>query len=465
MLVACKDEVEAPPQVTSNPNIGQTPDNNQNDRGYDYLPEKDLGGYTWRLLMIDNEAASIFESEEDVAESGTAVSQAYYDRDVWMMERYNITMESIPGGVGSINSMVLSNQLAGDDALDMGVLHTSENFSGVISNNLCYDVKTLPYVDLTMPYYNQQANKEYTVLGKQVLLNGDYPCCGGGFAMMLFNKTMMDQLGLVYPYEAILDGDWTLEMFYQYCTDAYSDSDQIGGKSEGDTFGFAGTNVGYFFWSMGGSLISKDVNGAVVPTICNDFNDQRFAKCIELIDQTWCWFETQPNLEKNMMGTIQWFEGRTLFHFFSRYMTDLMKIENFDYGLAALPKLDEDQDDYIVPSVGGVTMISAVIRDPEKVGYILEAFNQITHTTLRPALIEDMREHRILRDEESLEVYQHLQKYMTFTITTNCDPSNVLSSNKIVDDALAEHRPSLSAYAKNMENMIKGYYTRFYYGN
>ena len=165
------------------------------------------------------------------------------------------------------------------------------------------------------------------------------------------------------------------------------------------------------------------------------------------------------------MGTQHWFEGRTLFHFFSRYMTDLIAIEDFDYGLAALPKYDEDQEDYIVPSVGGVTVIASTIRDPESVGYILEAFGQITHELLRPALVDQMREHRILRDSESLEVYKFLQNYMSFTITTNCDPSGILSSNKIVDDALTEHRPSLSAYAKNMETMIKGYYTRFYYGN
>lgn len=462
MLAACKDEPD-PQDQSSNPDLGGEEETTDPDElGYEYLPEKDLEGYTWRLLMIDSEASTIFKKEEEIA--GDAVNRAFFERDAWMMERYNITMESIPAG-SRISPWITTYYLSGDDLFDIGVLHTNDQMSSVISSGLSYDIRTLPYVDLTMPYYNQQANEEYTILGKQVMMNGDYPYCGGSFSMMLFNKTMMDSMGLEYPYQIVLDGDWTMDVFYEYCANAYQDLDGVDGKSEGDTFGYAGVVPTGFFAGLGGSLLSKDENGAVIPSIVNDKNEQRYAKVVELMNQSWCYAEKSPDINKNLYGTIQWFEGRTLFHYFQRYSSDLVDIETFDYGLAALPKYDEDQENYYAPSAGGVAIIGANIREPEKVGYILEAFGQITYELLRPALIEQKREHRIIRDAESLEVYRMLQNCMVFSITKNVDPSNVMESDQIVADCLKEDRPSLVAYAKNLEGMIKQAYTRFYYGN
>ncbi len=432
------------------------------ERGYEYLPEKDLN-YNWRLLMIDSEAKTIFKTEEKGY--GDAVSQAFFERDAWMMERYNITMESIAAGT-RIAPWLTTNALSGDDLYDIGVLHTVDQMASVISENLTYDIKQLPYVDLSMPYYNQQANEEYTIFGKQVMMNGDYPYCGGTMAYFLFNKTMMDELGLEYPYKLVMNGDWTMEVFYEYCENAYRDVDDVSGKSEGDIFGYAGCVPTTFFAGMGGTLLTKDENGAIMPSIVSDFNEQRYAKVVELMNQSWCYAEKKLDIDKNLYGTIQWFEGRTLFHYFQRYSSDLMGIEDFDYGLAALPKYDEDQENYVAPAAGGVSIIGANIRDPETVGYILEAFGQITYELLRPAQIEQKREHRILRDSESLEVYKMLQSQcMVFSITKNIDPSNVMASDQIITDCLQDDRPSLSAYAKNLEEMVKRSYRRFYYGS
>lgn len=430
---------------------------------YEFLPAKDLN-YNWRLLMIDGEAQTIFETEESAKES--AVGMAYYRRDEWMKERFNITLEAINSGGGSINTFILNNQLAMDDLYDIGVLHTNDQMAGVISAGLYYDIKTLPYVDLTKPYYFQQANEEYTVFGKQIMMVGDYPCCGGGPGLFLFNKTMMNGMGLDYPYELVMDGDWTLEEFYRYCKDAYQDSDGIGGQTEGDIYGFAGSiaNLSYMFTGLGGSLTAKDEKGAVVPTIAGERNDSIYAKLYEIMKQPWSYTERNPSVEKNLNGSKQWFDGTTLFHYYLRYQTALIDIQSFDYGLAINPKLDEDQRNYEVMASGGVAVIAPTIRDPETVGYLLEAFGQITHTELRPALIDDLRDHRILRDAESLQVYNMTLDHLVFSITKNVDPSNILHSNTIIGDCLLNDRPSLSAYAQNIEGMIKGYYSRFYYG-
>ncbi|MDY3864436.1 MAG: hypothetical protein SOZ51_10070 [Eubacteriales bacterium] len=462
VLTSCGKKPPDSGQVTSSgerESVSEGPETGD----YEYLPAKDLN-YNWRLLMIDGEAQTIFETEESAKES--AVGMAYYRRDEWMKERYRITLEAINSGGGAVNAFILNNQLAMDDLYDIAVLHTNDKMAGVVSAGLYYDIKTLPYVDLSKPYYFQQANEEYTILGKQVMMVGDYPCCGGGPGLFLFNKTMMDGMGMEYPYATVMDGDWTLEEFYRYCRDAYQDSDGIGGKTEGDTYGYAGTvaNLSYMFTGLGGSLTAKDENGAVVPTVTADRNDQVYAKLYEIMKQPWCYIEKDPNIDKNLYGTKQWFDGRTLFHYFLRYATDLIDINHFDYGLAVNPKLDEDQRNYEVMASGGVTVIAPTIRDPETVGYILEAFGQITHTELRPALIDELRDHRILRDAESLQVYKMTLEHLVFSITKNVDPSNVLDSNTIVGDCLVNDRPSLSAYAQNIEGMIKNYYSRFYYG-
>ena len=464
-LVSCNKNTESSNSESEATTTTQD-DQASSDTGFEYLAPKGMGGYNWRLLMIDGEAQALLRTEEDASKS--KVDEAHYKRDSWMVSRYNIGILTINSGSMQVGQYVLTNSLGGDDLFDIGVLHTSENLVGVVNAGLCYDIKSLPHVDLDQPYYNQQANTEYTLFGKQYLMTGDYPCVGGGSPLFLFNKTMMDAMELEYPYELVLNGDWTLERMKEYCANAYLDMDNIPGKSIGDRYGLAGAGgatFDYQFLAIGGTILTRDENGAAIPSLTGDHNEQRYAKLYEMAEMEWCYAEKDNATPEALNGTIQWFEGRTLFHNFSRYMTDLTTISEFDYGVAVLPKYDEDQSDYIIPAAGGITFIPSTIKDADTVGYLLEAFGQITHTTLRPAIIDDYRDHRIIRSDIDLQVYEMSMKHFVYRFSDYIDPSNALRFCSLIGAAIDADRASFSAYVGDVESSIKAYFNEFYYGD
>lgn len=54
-------------------------------------------------------------------------------------------------------------------------------------------------------------NKNYFATSAAHLMGYDRLWC------LFFNESMMDELGLEYPYQLVRDGEWTLDKFSEYC--------------------------------------------------------------------------------------------------------------------------------------------------------------------------------------------------------------------------------------------------------
>ena len=454
-LFACQQEpAAADPAGSSGAETGGEDD--------PYLPAKDMGGYQWRVLTPSGVGNQIEITLED-AKNDTMLNYLY-QRDLFMLDRFNIEIVALESAEHDrITTFVTQNMLSGEDLFDMGILHTPENASQLISSNLTYDIAMLPNVNLSSPWYNQQANEEYSIMGRQYFAVSDYPFGGGTFSLMLFNKNMMTEIGLELPYQMILDGEWTIEVLQEYCKEAWIDMDQSGSASEGDRFGFSANTYGpaYFYISMGGVMTNRDENGAVVPVLDGERVDQIYSKIYNFVNQP-CNFVNLEN-DKVEMGTKWFFNGQSLFHYYLRSPTELLNIDSFDYGLAIEPKFDIDQEDYRVPGAGGVVLISKYISDPETTGYLLEAFSQASMIMVKPKYSEEYRRLRILRDPESQQIYDLCQQSLVYDILKNCDPSGLLSSCNWFRTAMNQGYSSISTMAGQYKAAVEAYFYDFYY--
>ena len=454
-LFACQQEpAAADPAGSSGAETGDEDD--------PYLPAKDMGGYQWRVLTVNGGGSQFELTPEDV--KNDSMLDYLYRRDRFIMDRFNIDITALEAVEHyCIATFVMQNMLSGDDLFDIGLLYTPENAAQLISNNLTYDMTTLPNVNLGNPWYNQQANEEYSIMGRQYFAVSDYPFGGGAFSLMLFNKNMMAEIGLELPYQTILDGEWTIELMQEYSRQAWIDVDNSGSASIGDRFGFSTHTYGpaYFYISMGGVPTVRDENGAVVPVLDGERVDQIYSKIYNFVNQP----SNFVNVENDEieMGTKWFFDGQSLFHYFLRSASDLLSIETFDYGLAIEPKFDIDQEEYRVPGAGGVVMISKYISDPETTGYLLEAFSQATMIMVKPKYGEEYRRLRILRDPESVEVYDLCQQSLVYDILKNCDPSNMLSSCNWFRTALNSGYTSVATMAARYKEAVEASFRDFYY--
>lgn len=387
-----------------------------------------------------------------------------YNRDLFMIDRWNIDIQCIEATEADrITNFITQNSMSGDDLFDIGILYTPENASAVVSQDLAADIATMPGVNLDNPWYNQQANSEYSIRGKQFFAVADYPFGGGSFSLMLFNKNMMSGLELDYPYEMVLNGEWTLEVMQEYCKKAYVDVNSNGSTDEGDVFGFSAHTYGpaYFYISMGGTVTTKDENGAVMPVLDGERVDRIYSKIYNFVNQPCNYINTANDKEE--MGTKWFFAGQALFHYYLRSVSELRKIENFDYGLAIEPKFDVDQKNYCVPAAGGVFLISKHVSDPQITGDLLEAFSQASMRMVKPKYAEEYRRTLILRDAESQQVYDLCQASVVYDILKNCDPSGLLSSCNWFRTALNNGDVSISTMAGKYKTSVEQKFIDFYY--
>ena len=79
-------------------------------------------------------------------------------------------------------------------------------------------------VNLTQPYYVQDANHAYSIGGHVKLLFGDFMDSNIKKAyVMLFNKRLTEEYGIEGLYETVDDGKWTIDYFSNLVKDIHND--------------------------------------------------------------------------------------------------------------------------------------------------------------------------------------------------------------------------------------------------
>lgn len=100
-------------------------------------------------------------------------------------------------------------------------------------NGLVGDWTQLPYTSLGASWWSQDALKQWrTLSGSVYMIDGDMSYLSVGQAVgMFFNKSLLDNSGLDYPYQMVDDGDWTYENFQKYVKQL---NDDLNGDATGN---------------------------------------------------------------------------------------------------------------------------------------------------------------------------------------------------------------------------------------
>ena len=173
-----------------------------------YLENIDFEGYTFRFLGGAADGGILYD--EDEMDSSSLMDQAIIERDSEIIERFNISFDQNILQENYIASFVLTDALNGTSSYDFARLHGTESAAEIIAQKAAADIKKLPTIDLTQPWYQSQANDEYTIMGRQYLVAGMYPNINGT-PPLVFNKSMVTEINMPMPYDLILSGNWTIE--------------------------------------------------------------------------------------------------------------------------------------------------------------------------------------------------------------------------------------------------------------
>ena len=377
------------------------------------LRKEDFGGRTYTMLGTSDSSMSALAPNELNATDldGDIINDTVYNRNRKIEDLYNIkiTAETKPGG--EIVSLVKSSVLAGDCPYDL-VWPTMGSGStlaaaGVLANY--YDFKD---IDLNAEWWNQRATEQLTINGQCYLQLNYIPYTGMLFThCMFYNHRLAEKYLTESMYDLVRDGKWTIDKFLEVTENATQDVNGDSVYDENDNYGFMASfgSVGIFTYSCDQDMVSVSDDGEVKIEIYTE----KMQDIVEKVNKL-CYegnrsyvkpVAKEPDIAKMFAN------GQGLFY--AGFLSDALlyfRDMKDDFGLLPFPKYDENQKEYYTSVSGGTGMlgIPLTVADPDFTGLITEALAIESYNSVRPAIYNTVMKDKLLRDEDSVEMYETL---------------------------------------------------------
>ena len=264
----------------------------------------------------------------------------------------------------------------------------------------------------------------------------------------------MAQLGLSYPYEDVYNGTWTFDKMLGYAKDAYADLNGNGQADKDDRYGMA-MNPAYiagFGFNFGELPMTWDEEGYHFNLVSD-----RIVRIVELMQA----LPANPDVYFTTSGNDHYkvFEaGNALFEGYGSDPALLRDLE-FDFGYLPYPKLDET-DDYTVWTVGGMMAVPITLSDPSRTGTIVEALSAGSNKYVVDAFIEQYVEGKVLRDEDSKNVYRLMREKAICDLSYNVDPSGTLGEYKYFSKFVNDLNASPASYSASIMKVLNKTYQK-----
>jgi len=377
------------------------------------VPDADYKGYTFTYLTHQAEAGNndwvTSNPRELVADSetGDLINDATYKRNALITQQYNVNFAMYPttDEVTALKKSVA----AGDNAYDAAIIFNN-NVPSVITQSMLLNVSELPYIDVSQPWWDQGANsmtidnQRYVLAGDLTILDKEATEC------LLFNKDLIQSLGLQSPYDLVNSGAWTFDALNSMIKGSALDLNGDGKIDYNDRVGMVTFNdtLQAFLVAGGGQLASKDANDEPVMTLGNPDCINISTAAMDLLYNKQDVLNWQALSSAGQAAVPQYqsifTEGRSLFLWARMVVVELIRDSDVNFGIIPMPKLDTNQTSYrsvVNPYTGVMIGVPKTCPDPDRTSAVLEALSCESMYTLQPAYYDQTLQRKMVRDTDS----------------------------------------------------------------
>ncbi len=371
----------------------------ENDEYIRTLDIQDFDGYVFRILARKSMVSDQYVEEE----TGDIVSDAVYRRNETVKSLFNIDITATESSSSGGETDALNSILAGDDQYDLIFPHSRSAFTYAVQNTLV-NYNDVEAIHLDQPWWSKDIIDSCNVNGRLYVLDGDIATHRLSYAFaMYFNKTIFDELGLDYPYQLVLDGEWTFNEFSKLVKKGSKDLNGDGiMHQDTDQFGYY-TRDWYgpiqILYSGGQRIYNKDARGIPQLTLNSAKTIDIFNTFFKLADSD----DVFLRLDKVREEKEDLFPaGRAMFADRGLGTAKTLRSMNDDFGIVPWPKFSED-DEYatVVNGHASLMLMPITVEDPEKTGAIAEALCAIGSRDVIPAFYDVSLKTKFTRDAES----------------------------------------------------------------
>jgi len=406
-LVACGD---ATPDSTATPTDNTTIADAEEQLG---VPATgDYGGREFTILYAGHTVSTEFGFEE---ETEKALDVAQYRRVKTVEQAYNVDIIEVQKKSSATNGngagyQELSNA-ANSGTTDYDLTLTSGYDVSVLAyNGYLYDMASVPGIDLTKSWWDQNATDSLSINGVTFFTTGDITVSDNNSTFVLmFNKDLIRDYALEDPYDMVYNGTWTFEKFGKMCKSVTEDLDQDGNMDTNDRFGLLvwDDSIVGVVNAAGERCCTIDAAGEIRLTFFNDRTLSALEQYAAIAYDTQYALTYQRHVKTATVLQTMWPNNQALF--LTTYMSSIPNSRTMesDFGILPYPKLDEMQDNYyscVAPYNSRFICVPLVQEDVARTGVITEALAYHGQKTVTPAYYDVNLVGQSTRDEESSDM-------------------------------------------------------------
>ncbi len=230
-----------------------------------YQHYQDHGGKTYNILNLPD-GIWFMITTLDPKDPVDEVRQNIHIRNEKVFGKANAKITEVNGGDAfpewKYNQLIENSMLSGAEKYDaafMPLYHAGTMVPGGYYQCL----NNIDTLKLTEGYWDQEMLKATSVDNKNYFVTGDiHLMANEAMWCLFFNKDMMDDKGMDYPYELVEDDEWTFAKFAEYCAKAknLNGDSSFTAESENAIFGCASFDsiIAKMVVGMGAEYVRKN---------------------------------------------------------------------------------------------------------------------------------------------------------------------------------------------------------------
>lgn len=366
----------------------------------DEIAAQDYDGWTLRIANdgLNPEYFSAFTVEEL---TGDAFNDSIYERNVRVMDKFNISIEEINTGS---TTLIKNSVTAGSHDVGFGYV-LLQNCMGLISSEYVKAISDMPVIDLSKPYWDAKSQSVLTFNGKLYYGHCDISFDHyEGMALLFYNGQLLEDNNITEtPYDLYGSGKWTLDKMYDMMQTVAKDANGDGKMDEtNDIYGWAGREFEYLpsLYASNTSLIKYDDSQSTYVLNLTDETVMAVGDMLnKIINDTNLALPGRNDTTRNLFK-----EGKVLFY--SRLMGDFRNLRDKedDYGIICYPSLEENTDGMVYIQNPYAVMIPSDCEDDERLATLIENLAADTYDNVLSVYIDKAVIGKGVRDQESAEL-------------------------------------------------------------
>ena len=424
--------------------------------GFEYsFPELNMGGREFRILNCEpiwNFITQIVIEEMD----GEVLNDEIYTRNKFIEEQFNINMSEVNVHIDQVESRTRTTVAAGDDTFDIVYCPRSNNapIGALITQGLFYNLDNIPEINLDGHWWKTSTiessrlgdnNAVYFLQSEVALMTLQGVWC------LFFNETIMQNIGLDFPYQSVRDGNWTLDELLSYI--------KAGMNLNGDesfTWNSGGSSV--YGLTAPGQAMAALVTGTDEPYIRKNSDNmpylsietERFFsgidKIIDITSVTGQFMEANEDRDASVRNYERLFENsRSLFIIAEFKTADLLREMEDSFGIVPMPKFDASQQNYshMIFRQCPVLVVPVTNSIQSATGIIVDAMEYKSHSEVTPTYFDVSLSFKGLRNDASIEMMHIINNSISLDLGITYDWTRQLYDD--VNSALQSGRIDIAS--------------------